>query len=151
MQKKDAQTSVGDIEFGFLEAEFPVPLIVTSPGNLTQPVELNSSSEVDLRSNTVKSERVRSNNYKNQVKTSHSRSMMVNTKKRTNLIKSDEDSWGLQPEKEGSLISSWAFQSNSNSSGSMNPSELKKKIKNYKIIIRVLIRDHTESTRELTN
>lgn len=67
VQTRDASTSIGEIEFGFLEAEFPVPLIVTTPANLTLPAELNSSSEVDLRSNTIKSEKVRSNNQKNLV------------------------------------------------------------------------------------
>lgn len=81
--------------------------------------------------------------------------MLIDLKKRINLFKFEDDSSASQPEKEGSLVSSWSFLSNSNSSGSKDRSlylsELKMKVKNYKFIIKVLIHDHAESTRSLNS
>ena len=103
----------------------------------------------------VQSEKVKGSGIKSPAKPSLSMSARINQKKRHSLLGSQEEQSASFQEKEGSIVSSWSFLSNSNSSGSKeqsaNPVELKEKVKNYKTIIRVLIHDHGESTRALNS
>ena len=147
---RDASTSTGEMEFGFLLADFVVPQTSADQANQTSPLLLESSS-----GEMAQSEKVKNSSMKSLAKPRISMSARINQKKRHSLLGSQEDQSASFQEKEGSIVSSWSFLSNSNSSGSKeqsaNPVDFKVKVKNYKTIIRVLIHDHGESTRALNS